>query len=182
MRPIILCRRKKTVARAVSHKSKNDASDYAKEMKMNNLNQVIIEGNVVRQPEPRTGTGFSICTFPIAVNRTTKTQDGKTNEEVSFFDVDAFGNIADFSSKYATKGRGVRIVGRLKQNRWKDDDGKSHSKVKIIAEHIDYKPVAKKSQGADASESGGMSKQQKMALLQEAADAVASEQGEEMVF
>ena len=149
---------------------------------MNSLNQVIIEGNVVRQPEPKSGTSFSICSFPIAVNRMTKTPDGKTNEEVSFFDVDTFGNIADFSSKYATKGRGVRIVGRLKQNRWKDEEGKSHSKVKIIAEHIDYKPVPKKNQGAEANENAVMSKQQKMALLQEAAEAAANEQDEEVVF
>ena len=100
---------------------KMNAAHAAEEIDMNSLNQIIIEGNVVRKQEQRNGGSLSICTFPIAVNRTTKSQDGKLNEEVSFFDVDTFGNIADFSSKYATKGRGVRIVGRLKQNRWKDD-------------------------------------------------------------
>ena len=161
---------------------KMNAAHAAEEIDMNSLNQIIIEGNVVRQPEQRNGGSLSICTFPIAVNRITKSQDGKLNEEVSFFDVDTFGNIADFSSKYATKGRGVRIVGRLKQNRWKDDEGKSHSKVKIIAEHIDYKPVPKKNQQPQNAAEETMSKQQKMALLQEAADAVACEQGEDVVF
>ena len=34
----------------------------------------------------------------------------------------------------------MRVVGRLKQNRWKDNDGKNVSKVFIVAEHIEYKP------------------------------------------
>ena len=34
----------------------------------------------------------------------------------------------------------MRVVGRLKQSRWKDKDGKSQSKVFVVAEHIEYKP------------------------------------------
>ena len=33
----------------------------------------------------------------------------------------------------------VRIVGRLKQNKWTDKDGVSHSEVQIMAEHIEIK-------------------------------------------
>lgn len=36
------------------------------------------------------------------------------------------------------KGAGVRIVGRLKQNRWKDGGGKNCSKVFVVVEHIDF--------------------------------------------
>jgi single-strand DNA-binding protein len=32
------------------------------------------------------------------------------------------------------------VVGRLKQNRWQDADGKNRSKVCIIAEHVEFKP------------------------------------------
>jgi single-strand DNA-binding protein len=32
------------------------------------------------------------------------------------------------------------VVGRLKQDRWQDPEGKPHSKIKIIAEHIEFKP------------------------------------------
>ena len=38
------------------------------------------------------------------------------------------------------KGRGVRVVGRLKQDRWVGKDGKNYSKVKVVAEHIEFKP------------------------------------------
>lgn len=145
---------------------------------MNGINQIIIEGNVVRQPEKRQGLSFSVCSFPIAVNRAVRTPDGKTSDEVSFFDVDAFGNIADSTCKYATKGRGIRIVGHLKQNRWKDESGKSHSKTKIIAEHIDYKPVYKKNNENQTAHDS----QQDMALLQEAAEVAMQETEEAMTF
>ena len=143
---------------------------------MNAINQIIIEGNVVRQPEKKQGLSFVACTFPIAVNRSIKAPDGKTNEEVSFFDVDAFGNIAESTCKYAIKGRGIRIVGHLKQNRWKDEEGKSHNKTKIIAEHIEYKPVYKKNDSAPQQNS------QNLALAQEAAAAAMQEVEEPMTF
>ena len=112
---------------------------------MNSLNQIILEGNVVRQPEMRgTANGFTVCSFPIAVGRKFKTQDGQFQDEVSYFDIDAFGQLAENCSKWAPKGRGVRVVGRLKQNRWKDEEGKSHSRIKVIAEHVEFKPYNKK--------------------------------------
>ena len=40
----------------------------------------------------------------------------------------------------ATKGRGLRVVGRIKQDRWKTNEGKSASKYSLIAEHIDFQP------------------------------------------
>ncbi|RKX84665.1 MAG: single-stranded DNA-binding protein, partial [Spirochaetes bacterium] len=39
------------------------------------------------------------------------------------------------------KGRGVRVVGRIKQDRWKDQDDKSREKFKIVAEHVEFKPL-----------------------------------------
>jgi len=52
--------------------------------------------------------------------------------------------MAEVCEKKAKKGRGVRVVGRLKQDVWKDADGKQQSKVYVVAEHIEYKPVFQK--------------------------------------
>lgn len=108
---------------------------------MNNLNSLIIEGNVVKQGsllEP--ANGFKVCSFPLAVNRWYKNKNGEGVTEVSYFDIEAYGRMAEICEKQGVKGRGVRVVGRLKQKTWKDEDGKSHSKVFVIAEHIEYKP------------------------------------------
>lgn len=108
---------------------------------MNNLNSLIIEGNVVRQGNVVEPTnGFKICSFPVAVNRWFKNKNGEGVTEVSYFDVEAYGKMAEICERQSTKGRGVRVVGRLKQDRWKDDDGKSHNRVYVVAEHIEYKP------------------------------------------
>ena len=108
---------------------------------MNQLNSLILEGNVVRQAElSEPSKGFKVCKFPVAVNRYIKKSTGEGMEEVSYFDVEAYGKIAEVCEKQSSKGRGIRVVGRLKQNRWKDDSGRNMSKVFIVAEHIEFKP------------------------------------------
>ena len=110
---------------------------------MNNLNQVILEGNVVRKPEVNNlPSGTHASMIPIAVNRFYKKNDGTSAEEVSFFDVETYGSMADYTSEKCTKGRFIRVVGRLKQLRWKNSEEKSQSKVTIIAEHVELKPVS----------------------------------------
>lgn len=112
---------------------------------MNSLNQIILEGNIVRQPEPKlTPNGKAVCTLPIAVNFKYKNTEGAITEEVSYFDVDTFGKLAERCSQWCPTGREIRVVGRIKQNRWKDSEGKNHSKVHIVAEHIEFLKLPKR--------------------------------------
>lgn len=113
---------------------------------MNHLNSIILEGNCVNDAvltEPK--AGFKVCKITIAVNRKIKNADGETVEEVSYFDTECYGHMAEISVNAAKKGRGLRIVGRLKQSRW-EDEGVSKSKVYVVAEHIEYKPSFKSSE------------------------------------
>ena len=118
---------------------------------MHNLNSLIIEGNVVRDPVIKaTPRGTQLCLFSIASNRFFK-QDDQTTQETSFFDVETWSRLAELCQENCTKGRGVRVVGRLKQDRWVGTDGKHYSKIKVVAEHIEFKPVFKNGkQPADA--------------------------------
>ena len=117
---------------------------------MNPLNSILLEGNVVKQPELReTAKGTAVCTFSIASNRSYRSEAGTFDKEVSFFDVEAWGQLAIVCSQQCVKGRGVRVVGRLKQGRWTDTAGKNHSKITIIAEHVELKPVFQKEEKPD---------------------------------
>ena len=59
---------------------------------MNQLNSLIIEGNVTRDPEfKETANGHKICNIPVAVNRFYKNADGEGVNEVSFFNIETFG-------------------------------------------------------------------------------------------
>ncbi|MCX7024215.1 MAG: single-stranded DNA-binding protein [Spirochaetes bacterium] len=110
---------------------------------MNNLNSILIEGNLTKDPVAKTTAGGStVCDFSVASNRWFK-QNDDYEKEVSFFDVEAWAKLAQNCSTTLKKGRGVRVVGRLKQDRWTDGEGKPHSKIKIVAEHVEFKPVVK---------------------------------------
>jgi len=112
---------------------------------MNNLNSVLIEGNMVRDPLIRsTPKGTQVCNFSIASNRFYR-QDSNLEKETGFFEIEAWGKLATACSTQGRKGRGVRVVGRLKQDRWTGSDGKSHNKVAIVAEHVEYRTDFKKS-------------------------------------
>lgn len=105
---------------------------------MNCLNQIILEGNLVKNAEIKTFvTGTKVAQFTIAVNRFYKDSNGEVVQEVSYFDIES---MAICLTDMLKKGRDVRVVGRLKQDRWKDSSGKNCSKIFVIAEHIEVKP------------------------------------------
>ena len=106
---------------------------------MNDLNSILIEGNLTRDPVLNvTPTGVRVCNFSLGTHFQYK-KDGDQRKETSFFD-----------AEYLCRGRGVRVVGRLKQDRWKDGEGKPRSRVKIVAEHVEFKPARRS--GNDESE------------------------------
>ncbi len=137
---------------------------------MNQLNSIILEGNLVKDSvlsEP--AEGFKVCRFTVAVNRFYKNKNDEGVEEVSYFDVEAYGKTAEYCEKKAKKGRGIRVVGRLKQNVWKDSDEKTQSKVFVVAEHIEYKPVYAKAEEKPTESADAKTSQ----MVQEKEEAVA---------
>jgi single-strand DNA-binding protein len=97
---------------------------------MNNLNSILIEGNLIRDAELRvTPKGTTVCTFPIASNRYFKQNTGM-EKEVSFFNIEAWAKLAEAAGNMGRKGRPVRVVGRLKQERWQGADGKPQTAIK----------------------------------------------------
>jgi single-strand DNA-binding protein len=119
---------------------------------MNNLNSILLEGNLVRDPLFRSTTkGTSVCTFSLASNRYYK-QDSGLEKEVSFFDVETWAKLAENCYNLGRKGRGVRVVGRLKQDRWNGPDGKLRSKVTIVAEHVEFRPDFKREEPGDQTD------------------------------
>ncbi len=108
---------------------------------MNHLNSILIEGNLVRDPLfTVTPQGTAWCGFTIASTRYYKTDSG-TEQDVSFFDIETAAKLAQSCKEHGTKGGGVRVVGRLKQTRWIDADGKAHSIVCIVAEHVEFRSM-----------------------------------------
>lgn len=101
---------------------------------MNMLNSLILEGVV--SGEPHLVETSNVLNFTVEVTRYYKNRAGEGVEEKSLFKVVAFGAMSKLPLK---DGVGVRLVGRLKQNTWTDSDGKTHSEIQVIAEHIEMR-------------------------------------------
>ncbi len=108
---------------------------------MNNLNSILIEGNLTQDPELNVvASGKSVCRFSIATNRYYRNAEKVLVSEVTYVNIDTWGGLAEGCAKYLHKGRGARIVGRLKQDRWQDDDKKMHERYVVVAEHVEFHP------------------------------------------
>lgn len=103
---------------------------------MNHLNTILIEGNLTRNPQFVTAKDG--CSFTIANNRY-YLKDGKWVNEASFFIIFAYGKLGESCLNYLTKGRGVRVCGRLKQVTSKRNN-LPQDFVFIIAEHVEFQP------------------------------------------
>lgn len=117
----------------------------------NALNLSIIEGRLVRVPElRRTSGGKAITTLIIAVNEFCKSE-GKTQSRATFLSCTVWDKAAQRCSQYLSKGQLVRIKGRLHQSVWADNSGERHSRLEIIASHVDFldKPRNKTSNVTD---------------------------------
>lgn len=120
---------------------------------MAGFNQVILLGNLTRDPEVRyTSGGTPVGSFGIATNRRF-TQNGDVKEEVMFIDVVSFGKTAENNAKYLTKGSRVHIEGRLQQRRWEDQGGGKHSKHEVVANQVLY--LSKSTQPASTDDDPG---------------------------
>ncbi len=111
---------------------------------MNDLNSILVEGNLTRDPLlSTTPQGTSVCNFAVGSHHMYK-KDDEQRTETSFFDVEVWAKLGENCAEYLRKGRGVRVVGRLKQDRWKNGEGQPRSRVKIVAEHVEFRPMKKK--------------------------------------
>ena len=101
------------------------------------LNKVQIIGHLGREPEMRyTPSGRPVTTFTVAVSRSWNTVDGERHNETEWFNVVAWGNLAEICKQYLTKGQQVYIEGRLQTRRWDDKEGVKHTIVEVVANEM----------------------------------------------
>ena len=104
------------------------------------MNAVILTGRLTRDPELRTTPGGqSVCEFSIACN--SREKDGSTGEwgeRADFFEITCWGNTAESVAQYMSKGRMVGVCGRLRHERWENQQGEKRSKVKVVARDVQF--------------------------------------------
>jgi single-strand DNA-binding protein len=101
------------------------------------LNKVMIIGRLGRDPEMRyTPSGRPVTTFSIATSRTWNTSDGERRTETEWFNVVAWGSLAEICKQYLNKGQQVYVEGRLQTRQWEDAEGVKHSSTEIVANEM----------------------------------------------
>ena len=133
------------------------------------LNKVMIIGHLGRDPEMRyTPSGKPVTTFTVAVSRSWNSGDGERHTETEWFNIVAWGNLAETCKQYLTKGQLVYIEGRLQTRKWEDKEGQKHSSVEVVANEMtmlsdrregnhnnEAGPAAPSEEGAPASNTEG---------------------------
>lgn len=101
------------------------------------LNKVMIIGRLGRDPEMRyTPSGRPVTTFTVATDRTWNTADGERHSETEWFNIVAWGNLAEICKQHLAKGKLVYIEGRLQTRRWEDSEGNKRTSTEIIANEM----------------------------------------------
>ena len=101
------------------------------------LNKVTLIGRLGRDPEMRyTPSGKPLTKLQLAANRSWTTADGEKKTETEWFNIVAWGKLAEICNQYLKKGQQIYIEGRLHTRRWKDEEGINHSAVEVIAQEM----------------------------------------------
>ena len=91
------------------------------------------DGRLTKDPELRQSqSGKPVSSMRIAVDR-------QGDDEADFFDLAAFGTLAEVTAKYLTKGRHILVEGTLRQQTWTDDEtGQRRGRTEIIANRVTF--------------------------------------------
>jgi single-strand DNA-binding protein len=72
----------------------------------------------------------------VVTTRTWVTTNGERREETEWFNVVAWGNLAEICNQRLSQGQQVYIEGRLQTRTWQDSDGKRHSRTELVAQEM----------------------------------------------
>jgi single-strand DNA-binding protein len=120
------------------------------DLKMPELNNIVIAGNLTKDPVFRqTTTGTPVVNFSIASNRKYRDSSNQWLEDVCYVGIVAWNRLAESCRARLKKGDAVLIDGELQSRTWKTNDGFNRSVVEIKARRIQF--LNKKGRIADVT-------------------------------
>ena len=119
------------------------------------MNKAILVGRLTKDPELKTtGSGVSVCSFTIAVNRRFKNAEG--NYDADFINCVAWRQQAEFLSRFFSKGRMVGICGSI-QTRNYERDGQRVYVTEVVADEISFVDSKSQTEGGAPANTGAPS-------------------------
>lgn len=100
------------------------------------MNKVILSGRICSEIESKTtGSGTSVCSFRLAVQRRFKNAEG--NYDADFISCVAWRGLADHIAKYFCKGKPIEIIGSI-QTRTYEKDGQKVYVTEVVVDEANF--------------------------------------------
>ena len=124
------------------------------------INKVILVGNLGRDPEVRyTPDGRAIANVTVATTDSWKDkQTGEQQERTEWHRIVFFSRLAEIVGEYLRKGSQVYIEGRLRTNKWQDQNGQDRYTTEIVANDMQMLGSRGKAPDAPAPDDHGQSR------------------------
>ena len=101
------------------------------------FNKVVLLGCLGRAPEMRyTPGGRPVASFSVVTTHAWVSSSGRHHEETDWFNVVAWGGLAEECKVCLHKGQQVFVAGRMKTREWQDANQVSRSCAEVVAQEI----------------------------------------------
>lgn len=105
------------------------------ELKLPEINRVLLSGRLTRDPDKRTAQdGTAVTSFDLAFHRRFRNRDGSFGEQTGFVTVLTYQRLAEVCGEYLKKGSPVLIEGRLQFREWKGEKGERRTRLELRAD------------------------------------------------
>ena len=109
------------------------------ELRLPELNQVVLSGRLTRDPDRRYASdGTAITTLPLAFHRRYRTQQGAMAEHTGYVTVMCYQRLAEVCAQYLHTGSAVVVEGRLQMREWTTARGEKHQSLEVRADSVHF--------------------------------------------
>jgi single-strand DNA-binding protein len=101
------------------------------------LNKIMLIGRVEGDPEMRiTPSGRPLTSFCLATSRSWVSAEGDRHDDTEWFNVVAWGALAELCQKRLADGARAYVEGRIQTRTWQDEQGKTHYRTEVVANEM----------------------------------------------
>jgi single-strand DNA-binding protein len=103
------------------------------------VNKAIIVGTLGQDPEVRyTANGGAVANISVATNESWRDKaTGEAQERTEWHRIVMFGKLAEIAQQYLKKGSQAYFEGRIRTNKWQDNDGNDRYSTQIVASEME---------------------------------------------
>ena len=109
------------------------------ELKLPEINRVLLSGRLTRDPERRyAADGTEITTLDLAFNRHYRGRDGQLAEHTGYVTIMTYQRLAEVCAQYLRKGSAILVEGRLQMREWATPQGAKRQRLEIRGESVHF--------------------------------------------